>query len=154
MLKPQQLFLVREPVDMRRGIDALTQHLEGLNLRWQDEAAFVFCNKARSRLKVLRWDRHGVWLCTRRLHADTDSRCWRPSFHACISRKLPGGPPQTTALYRRLYPVKISGWRWRWSLTFITREPLIFFLSPPRRQLCLFTLDVIPDGFHKSHKSR
>ncbi|KMW72054.1 cytochrome O ubiquinol oxidase [Photorhabdus luminescens subsp. luminescens] len=67
MLKPQQLFLVREPVDMRRGIDALTQHLEGLNLRWQDEAAFVFCNKARSRLKVLRWDRHGVWLCTRRL---------------------------------------------------------------------------------------
>ncbi|WP_118985919.1 IS66 family insertion sequence element accessory protein TnpB [Photorhabdus sp. CRCIA-P01] len=68
MLKPQQLFLVREPVDMRRGIDALTQHLEGLNLRWQDEAAFVFCNKARSRLKVLRWDRHGVWLCTRRLH--------------------------------------------------------------------------------------
>ncbi|WP_422615313.1 IS66 family insertion sequence element accessory protein TnpB [Photorhabdus khanii] len=53
MLKPQQLFLVREPVDMRRGIDALTQHLEGLNLRWQEEAAFVFCNKARSRLKVL-----------------------------------------------------------------------------------------------------
>ncbi|MGS0630150.1 MULTISPECIES: hypothetical protein [Photorhabdus] len=47
MLKPQQLFLVREPVDMRRGIDALTQHLAGLNLRW---------------------DRHGVWLCTRRLH--------------------------------------------------------------------------------------
>ncbi|EQB97817.1 transposase [Photorhabdus temperata] len=42
MLKPQQLFLVREPVDMRRGIDALTQHLEGLNLRWQDEAAFVW----------------------------------------------------------------------------------------------------------------
>ncbi len=32
---------------MRRGIDALTQHLAGLNLRW---------------------DRHGVWLCTRRLH--------------------------------------------------------------------------------------
>ncbi|NHB98671.1 IS66 family insertion sequence element accessory protein TnpB [Photorhabdus stackebrandtii] len=50
------------------SIDALTQHLEGLNLRWQDEAAFVFCNKACSRLKVLRWDRHGVWLCTRRLH--------------------------------------------------------------------------------------
>ncbi|AJI94696.1 putative transposase [Yersinia ruckeri] len=28
----------------------------------------VFCNKARSRIKVLRWDKHGVWLCLRRLH--------------------------------------------------------------------------------------
>ncbi|EYU16878.1 IS66 Orf2 like protein [Photorhabdus aegyptia] len=89
---------------MRRGIDALTQHLEGLNLRWQDEAAFVFCNKARSRLKVLRWDRHGVWLCIRRLHADTDSRCWKPSCHACISRKLPGGPPQTDSLIPTTLP--------------------------------------------------
>ncbi|CDG95263.1 conserved hypothetical protein [Xenorhabdus bovienii str. puntauvense] len=33
MLKPEHLFLVREPVDMRRGIDALTQRIEGLNLR-------------------------------------------------------------------------------------------------------------------------
>ncbi|MEA9393679.1 IS66 family insertion sequence element accessory protein TnpB, partial [Acerihabitans sp. TG2] len=31
-------------------------------------AAFVFCNKAHSRMKVLRWDKHGVWLCLRRLH--------------------------------------------------------------------------------------
>ncbi|WP_230579628.1 IS66 family insertion sequence element accessory protein TnpB [Xenorhabdus bovienii] len=47
---------------MRRGIDALTQHIEGLNLRWQEEAAFVFCNKARSCLKILRWDCHGIWM--------------------------------------------------------------------------------------------
>ncbi|CDH25229.1 conserved hypothetical protein [Xenorhabdus bovienii str. kraussei Becker Underwood] len=59
MLKQEHLFLVQEPVDMRRGIDALTQHIEGLNLRWQEEAAFVFCNKARSRLKVLRWTAMG-----------------------------------------------------------------------------------------------
>ena len=26
-------------------------------------AAFVFVNKVRSRIKVLRWDKHGVWLC-------------------------------------------------------------------------------------------
>ncbi|MBC8954989.1 hypothetical protein [Xenorhabdus sp. PB62.4] len=26
MLKPEQLFLVREPVDMRRGINALKQY--------------------------------------------------------------------------------------------------------------------------------
>ncbi len=137
---------------MRRGIDALTQHLEGLNLRWQDEAAFVFCNKARSRLKVLRWDRHGVWLCIRRLHADTDIAVLETQLSRLHLPEAPRRPAPNDSLYRRLYPEKISGWRW--SLTFITREPLIFFLSPPRRQLCLFTLDVIPDGFHKSHKSR
>ncbi|HAV1831964.1 TPA: IS66 family insertion sequence element accessory protein TnpB, partial [Enterobacter hormaechei subsp. steigerwaltii] len=27
-----------------------------------------FANKARTRIKVLRWDKHGVWLCVRRLH--------------------------------------------------------------------------------------
>ncbi|MFP7609911.1 IS66 family insertion sequence element accessory protein TnpB [Serratia quinivorans] len=69
MLRPEQLWLAREPVDMRRGIDTLTQYVtEQLQQPWQDEAAFVFCNKARTRIKVLRWDKHGVWLCQRRLH--------------------------------------------------------------------------------------
>ena len=54
---------------MRRGIDTLTQYItDHLHQPWQGEAAFVFCNKARSRIKVLRWDKHGVWLCLRRLH--------------------------------------------------------------------------------------
>lgn len=30
--------------------------------------ARVFANKARTCIKVLRWDKHGVWLYTRRLH--------------------------------------------------------------------------------------
>ncbi|EPJ1882123.1 IS66 family insertion sequence element accessory protein TnpB, partial [Escherichia coli] len=55
--------------DMRRGIDTLTQYVQNeLNAAWHDGAAFVFTNKVRSRIKVLRWDKHGVWLCTRRLH--------------------------------------------------------------------------------------
>jgi transposase len=44
MLTPENVFLAVKPVDMRRGIDTLT------------------------RIKVLRRDKHGVWLCTRRLH--------------------------------------------------------------------------------------
>lgn len=31
-------------------------------------SAFVFCNRAGSRIKVLLWDGTGVWLCQRRLH--------------------------------------------------------------------------------------
>ena len=69
MLHPERLFLAVAPVDMRRGIDTLTQYVtDNLHGDWRDDAAFVFCNRARSRIKVLRWDKHGVWLCTRRLH--------------------------------------------------------------------------------------
>ncbi|PHI30068.1 IS66 family insertion sequence element accessory protein TnpB [Budvicia aquatica] len=59
MLKPEHLFLAVKPVDMRQGV---------LQATWHEGAAFVFANKARTRIKVLRWDKHGVWLCARRLH--------------------------------------------------------------------------------------
>ncbi|MGL5389110.1 MAG: IS66 family insertion sequence element accessory protein TnpB [Serratia sp. (in: enterobacteria)] len=69
MLIPHTVWLAREPVDMRQGIDALTrfvaEHLPG---QWQQGAAVVFCNRTRSRIRVLQWDKHGVWLCARRLH--------------------------------------------------------------------------------------
>ena len=69
MLKPDNVFLAVKPVDMRRGIDTLTQYVQDtLKSSWHESAAFVFANKARTRIKVLRWDKHGVWLCTRRLH--------------------------------------------------------------------------------------
>lgn len=69
MLSPENVFLAVKPVDMRRGIDTLTQYVQDeLQSSWHEGAAFVFTNKARSRIKVLRWDKHGVWLCVRRLH--------------------------------------------------------------------------------------
>jgi transposase len=69
MLKPDNIWLARQPIDMRSGIDKLTHYVsEHLNQAWQGEAAFVFCNKSRTRIKILRWDKHGVWLGIRRLH--------------------------------------------------------------------------------------
>lgn len=69
MLTPENVFLAVKPVDRRRGIDKLTQYVQDeLNASWHEGAAFVFTNKSRSRIKVLRWDKHGVWLCVRRLH--------------------------------------------------------------------------------------
>lgn len=56
-----RLLLAVKPVDMRRGIDTLTQYIQDeLKSTWHEGAAFVFTNKARSRIKVLRWDKHGV----------------------------------------------------------------------------------------------
>lgn len=69
MLTPERLFLVRQPVDMRGGVDVLTQYVRtSLSTPWHDGAAFLFTNKTRTRIKLLRWDKHGVWLCARRLH--------------------------------------------------------------------------------------
>ncbi|EBD6544466.1 IS66 family insertion sequence element accessory protein TnpB [Salmonella enterica] len=69
MLRPDNVFLAVKPVDMRRGIDTLTQYIQDEPKSTRHEgAAFVFTNKTRSHIKVLRWDKHGVWLCVHRLH--------------------------------------------------------------------------------------
>lgn len=69
MLTPQQIWLICEPVDMRTGVDALTIIAqESLKVAWQEGCAFLFRNRTGRRIKLLGWDRHGVWLCQRRLH--------------------------------------------------------------------------------------
>ncbi|HIB7526951.1 TPA: IS66 family insertion sequence element accessory protein TnpB, partial [Escherichia coli] len=43
MLSPDNVFIVIKPVDMRRGIDALTQYIQDeLRSIWHGGAAFVF----------------------------------------------------------------------------------------------------------------
>lgn len=65
----EQIWMVAEPVDMRRGIDGLSMIVQqGLGYSPCSGSAFVFCNRAGNRLKVLLWDGTGVWLCQRRLH--------------------------------------------------------------------------------------
>jgi len=69
MIKPLAICCAVAPVDMRRGMDGLAlivqQHL---GRKPCDGTAYIFCNKARTRLKMLCWDGNGVWLCQRRLH--------------------------------------------------------------------------------------
>lgn len=69
MLNPSQWWLVRAPVDLRAGMDrllALTVSMLGHDVR--EGGAYVFRNRAGSRIKVLCLDGQGVWLCVRRLH--------------------------------------------------------------------------------------
>ena len=66
---PQQVWLVVEPVDMRAGIDRLSQQIQNtLGRSPCDGSAYAFRNRRQNRLKLLVWDGTGVWLCQRRLH--------------------------------------------------------------------------------------
>ena len=66
---PAQIWLVVEPVDMRRGMDGLSAIVQqALGESPCAGSAFVFRNRTGSRLRLLLWDGNGVWLCQRRLH--------------------------------------------------------------------------------------
>ncbi|MDH0342434.1 IS66 family insertion sequence element accessory protein TnpB [Chromobacterium haemolyticum] len=70
MIRPEQVFLAVAPLDMRWGVERLSQHVQQLVGRSPcDGTAYAFTNRDRIRLKLLIWDDIGVWLCQRRLHA-------------------------------------------------------------------------------------
>ena len=69
MLSPTGWWLAVAPVDLRCGIDRLLMKVQvdfGRDSR--DGGAYVFRNRAATRIKVLCVDAHGVWLSVRRLH--------------------------------------------------------------------------------------
>ncbi len=69
MIRPEQVWLAVEPVDMRWGADRLSllvQNMEGRSPC--DGTAYGFTNRSHTRVKLLLWDGTGVWLCQRRLH--------------------------------------------------------------------------------------
>lgn len=69
MLSPTGWWLAVAPIDLRGGIDRLLVKI-GEELAHAPTAggAYVFRNRAGTRIKVLCVDAHGVWLCVRRLH--------------------------------------------------------------------------------------
>lgn len=63
-----QIFLHKEPVDMRKsfeGLGAVVEQIFGVELACG--AYFVFINKARDRTKVLYWDGDGLAIWYKRL---------------------------------------------------------------------------------------
>jgi transposase len=66
---PNQVWLVVEAIDMRTGIDGLSQRIQNtLGKSPCDGNAYAFRNQRLNRIKLLIWDGTGVWLCHRRLH--------------------------------------------------------------------------------------
>jgi transposase len=63
-----QVLLAPGATDLRKSIDGLSAlvsavfELDPFSDRW-----FVFCNRQRDKLKILRWEHNGFWLYYRRL---------------------------------------------------------------------------------------
>ena len=63
-----KVYLAVEPCDLRKGFDGLASEVsERLEAQVKSGALFVFCNRRKTRLKILYWDGTGVWLLTKRL---------------------------------------------------------------------------------------
>lgn len=67
-VEPSEVFLHRDFVDFRKSINGLAAIVEGeLNRDAYTGALFVFCNKAKDKLKILYWDKTGFAIWYKRL---------------------------------------------------------------------------------------
>ncbi|WP_316154630.1 IS66 family insertion sequence element accessory protein TnpB [Cupriavidus sp. BIC8F] len=66
-----KVFLHREPVDFRMGINGLSILVEqAMLLSPFDHSLYVFGNRRCDRIKILGWDGAGFWLFLKRLEAE------------------------------------------------------------------------------------
>ena len=69
-----KIYVGIEPQDMRKSFNGLYAVAEEkLKEDPQNGAIFVFTNKRKNRLKILYWDRTGLWVLAKRLEAGTFS---------------------------------------------------------------------------------
>lgn len=63
-----RVYLACGATDLRKSIDGLAVLVQlGFALDPFSQAWFVFCNRDRNKVKILRWDTNGFWLYYRRL---------------------------------------------------------------------------------------
>ncbi|VAW74734.1 Mobile element protein [hydrothermal vent metagenome] len=63
-----EVFLCRDIVDFRKGINGLTVLVEdALDLDPFSEKLFIFCNRKRNMIRILYWERNGFCLWQKRL---------------------------------------------------------------------------------------
>ena len=63
-----RVYLACGATDLRKSIDGLAALVkECFNLDPFSTSLFVFCNRQRNKIKILKWDHNGFWLYYRRL---------------------------------------------------------------------------------------
>ncbi|WP_071773177.1 IS66 family insertion sequence element accessory protein TnpB [Burkholderia ubonensis] len=69
-----RVFVHREPVDFRMGINGLSILVEqAMSLNPMAQALYVFGNRRRDRIKILAWDGNGFWLLLKRMRSMKDA---------------------------------------------------------------------------------
>jgi transposase len=82
-----RVFVAVETCDMRKGFEGLSALVGSvLNEEVKSGALFAFCNRRRTRLKILYFDGSGLWVLSKRLEKGTFA--W-PKPGEGIGGKLP-----------------------------------------------------------------
>jgi transposase len=64
----EKVYLAPGATDLRKSIDGLSAMVSAVfEMDPFSDCWFVFCNRQRDKLKILRWDTNGFWLYYRRL---------------------------------------------------------------------------------------
>jgi transposase len=67
-IKDKKVYLACGVTDMRKSIDTLSVIVQNsFNLDLYGDSVFIFCNRARDRIKILEWDEDGFYLHLKRL---------------------------------------------------------------------------------------
>jgi transposase len=100
-----RIFVALAPVDLRRGFEGLSAHVETvLQERVLEGGLFVFTNRRRNRLRLLWFDGTGLWQATKRLEGGTLH--WPAGQGAVVGLRS----EQLSALINGLEVTERAGW--------------------------------------------
>ncbi len=100
-----RIFVAIAPVDLRRGFEGLSAHVETvLQERVMEGGLFVFTNRRRNRLRLLWFDGTGLWQATKRLEGGTLH--WPTGQEAAVGLRA----EQLSALISGLEVTERAGW--------------------------------------------